>query len=50
MRRHSSAPEVLAKIIDKLDNCPSGALAYALASGGEIFEPDLRRSGPLTLD
>ena len=50
MRRHSNYPEVLEKIIDKLDNCPLGALAYALESGGEIIEPDLRRSGPLTLD
>jgi len=41
MRRHSTDPEVLAKIIDKLDNCPSGALAYALESGGEIIEPEL---------
>ena len=47
MRRHCSDPEVLAKVIYKLDNCPSGALAYALESGGEIIEPDLRRSGLL---
>jgi len=26
MRRHSSDPEVLAKIVDKPDNCLSGAL------------------------
>ena len=43
MRRHSNDPEVLAKIIDKLDNCPSGALAYALESGGEIIEPELAK-------
>ena len=41
MRRDSNDPEVLAKIIDKLDNCPSGALAYALEAGGEIIEPEL---------
>jgi hypothetical protein len=41
MRRHSGDPEVLAQIIDKLDNCPSGALAYALENGGEMIEPDL---------
>jgi len=29
MRRHSGDPEVLAKNIDKPDNCPSAALAYA---------------------
>ena len=43
MRRQSSDPEVLAQIIDKLDNCPSGALAYALENGDEIIEPDLAK-------
>jgi hypothetical protein len=43
MRRQSSDPEVLAQIIDKLDNCPSGALAYALENGNEIIEPDLAK-------
>ena len=38
-----SDPEVLAQIIDKLDNCPSGALAYALENGDEIIEPDLAK-------
>ena len=46
----AATPKCWQKIIDKLDNCPSGSLAYALESGGEIIEPDLRRSGPLTLD
>ena len=41
MRSDSNDPEVLAKIIDKLDNCPSGAHAYALEDGGEIIEPEL---------
>ena len=43
MRRQSSDSEVLAQIIDKLDNCPSGALAYALENGDEIIEPDLAK-------
>ena len=43
MRRHSNDPEVLAQIIDKLDNCPSGALAYALEAGGDIIEPELAK-------
>jgi len=41
MRRHSSDPEVLAKIIDKLDNRPSGALAYAFG----VWQRD-NRAGP----
>ncbi|MBU17525.1 MAG: hypothetical protein CL725_07465 [Chloroflexi bacterium] len=43
MRRQSSDSEVLAQIIDKLDNCPSGALAYALENGDETIEPDLAK-------
>ena len=43
MRRQSSDPEVLAKIIDQLDNCPSGALAYAFENGEKIIEPDLAK-------
>ena len=41
MRHDSEDPQVLARIIDKIDNCPSGALAYALEEDGEIIEPDL---------
>ncbi|PKB70126.1 MAG: hypothetical protein BZY77_01695 [SAR202 cluster bacterium Io17-Chloro-G5] len=41
MRRHSSDPEVLAKIIDKLDNRPSGALAYPFG----VWRRD-NRAGP----
>jgi len=41
MRCNSTALEVLAQIIDKLNNCPFGAPAYALESGGEIIEPEL---------
>ncbi len=41
MRRDSEDPEVLARIIDKLDNCPSGALAYSLEADGEMIEPEL---------
>ncbi|MCS5667004.1 MAG: CDGSH iron-sulfur domain-containing protein [Dehalococcoidia bacterium] len=41
MRRHSSDPEVLAKIIDKPDNCPPGALAYAFG----VWRRD-NRAGP----
>ncbi len=41
MRKDSQDPEVLAQIIDKIDNCPSGALAYSLEADGEIIEPDL---------
>jgi uncharacterized Fe-S cluster protein YjdI len=43
MRRQSSDSEVLAQIIDKLDNWPSGALAYALENGDETIEPDLAK-------
>ena len=43
MRRDSNDPDVLAQVIDKLDNCPSGALAYALEAGGEIIEPELAK-------
>ena len=42
MRKESSDPQVLAQIIDKIDNCPSGALAYSLETDGEIIEPDLK--------
>ena len=41
MRKDSQDEQVLAQIIDKIDNCPSGALAYALESDGEMNEPDL---------
>ena len=41
MRRESQDAQVLAQIIDKIDNCPSGALAYALEADGEMVEPDL---------
>ncbi len=34
---------MLAQIIDKLDNWPSGALAYALENGDETIEPDLAK-------
>ena len=41
MRRESEDAQVLAQIIDKIDNCPSGALAYALEADGEMIEPEL---------
>ena len=41
MRRESQDAQVLAQIIDKIDNCPSGALAYALEADGEMVEPDI---------
>ena len=41
MRRESQDARVLAQIIDKIDNCPSGALAYALEPDGAMIEPDL---------
>ena len=41
MRRESEDAQVLTKIIDKIDNCPSGALAYALEADGEMIEPEL---------
>ena len=41
MRRESQDTQVLAQIIDKIDNCPSGALAYALEADAEMVEPDL---------
>ncbi len=43
MRHESEDAQVLAQIIDKLDNCPSGALAYALEADGEIIEPELAK-------
>lgn len=41
MRHNSEDPKVLAQIIDKIDNCPSGALAYSSEETGEIIEPEL---------
>ena len=41
MRHQSEDATVLAQIIDKIDNCPSGALAYALEEDGEMIEPGL---------
>jgi len=41
MRKESQDPQVLARIIDKIDNCPSGALAYTLEPDGEMIEPEL---------
>ena len=55
MRSDSEDPEVLAQIIDKLDNCPSGSLAYSLEADGEIIEPELAQEvvaipdGPLRI-
>jgi len=43
MRKDSADSQVLAQIIDKIDNCPSGALAYALEADGENIEPKLPR-------
>ena len=43
MRKDSQDAQILAQIIDKIDNCPSGALAYALESDGDMIEPDLPR-------
>jgi CDGSH-type Zn-finger protein len=43
MRRDSNDAQVLARIIDKLDNCPSGALAYSLGGDGEVIEPELAK-------
>ena len=43
MRHESQDAQVLAQIIDKIDNCPSGALAYALEEDGGMIEPDLTK-------
>jgi len=37
----SQDPQVNAQIIDMIDNCPSGALAYSLEAEGEVIEPEL---------
>ena len=41
MLKESNDLQVRAEIIAMIERCPSGTLAYALESGGEIVEPDL---------
>jgi CDGSH-type Zn-finger protein/ferredoxin len=50
MTQDSTDPEVRAQIMKMIDQCPSGALAYALEAGGDPVEIDLPKEIALTPD
>lgn len=50
MTQDSTDPEVRAQIMKMIDQCPSGALAYALAPGSDTVEIDLPKEIALTPD
>lgn len=50
MTQDSTDPDVRAQIMKMIDQCPSGALAYALAPGSDTVEIDLPKEIALTPD
>ena len=50
MSQDSADPEVRAQIMKMIDQCPSGALAYALEAGGSPVEIELPQEIALTPD
>jgi uncharacterized Fe-S cluster protein YjdI len=50
MTQDSAAADVRAQIMRMINQCPSGALAYALEAGGDTVENDLPKEIALTPD